>query len=294
MTSLYGAVNADCEPVQVAVLNVPAPVTDIFSAKRTMMTTITPIPAFKDNYIWLIELQAGAVVVDPGDAAPVLDYLKNHRLRLTAILITHHHEDHQGGIEALVAACGKTHAPRVFGPIAESIIGLTNPLQGGERLSVAGDTPFEVIATPGHTRGHLSYLHGDNLFCGDTLFAAGCGRLFEGTAEQMKNSLDRLAALPGDPWIFCAHEYTLANLRFAQAVEPDNADIEHRILEVEQRRRQDQPSLPSSMSEEKKTNPFLRYDIPAVVANVQRYLGSTQPLTPLEVFTALRAWKNVF
>ena len=195
------------------------------------MFAITPIPAFKDNYIWLLSRGDAAFVVDPGDAAPVLAALGAKRLRLTGILITHHHADHQGGVAALV----ERFRPAVFAPASESITGRSHPLSGGETLDVLG-VAVTVMAVPGHTLGHLAYAAPGVLFCGDTLFGAGCGRLFEGTAEQMTASLAAIAALPDTTQVFCAHEYTAMNLPFALAVEPGNTVLRQRVAAVGARR----------------------------------------------------------
>ena len=253
------------------------------------MFDIIRIPAFKDNYIWLLRKGAAAVVVDPGDAGPVLELLKREGLALTAILITHHHADHQGGVAGLLA-----HYPAtVFGPAVESITGLSRPLRGGETIALPGlGVAFAVIAAPGHTLGHLAYHGAGALLCGDTLFGAGCGRVFEGTMTQMLASLERLAALPGDTAVYCAHEYTLANLRFALAVDPGNPLLQQRAAEVAALRAEGRASVPSTLAQEVATNPFLRCQEPALVAAAQS--RGTSANDPLAVFTALREWKNVF
>jgi hydroxyacylglutathione hydrolase len=258
------------------------------------MITIIPIPAFADNYIWTLRQGANAVVVDPGDAAPVQDYLDREGLALTAILATHHHNDHVGGIPALVA---RTRVP-VFGPARESIPERTRALGEGDEIDVPGlPLHLRVMDIPGHTAGHIAYF-GDvsgvpALFCGDTLFAAGCGRLFEGTPQQMWSSLSSLAALPPDTRVYCGHEYTLANLRFALAVEPDNAEAWDRQTREQAKRDRGEPTLPSTIGEERLTNPFLRASIPAV-----REAASTQAGRAIsgdvDAFAALREWKNVF
>lgn len=251
------------------------------------MLDIDFIPAFKDNYIWLLRRGRRAVVVDPGDAAPVIARLADDGLQLDAILVTHHHADHQGGIADLLA---RWPVP-VLGPANESITGRSLALSGGERIGVLG-LECDVLAVPGHTAGHLAYRIPGRVFSGDTLFGAGCGRLFEGTAQQMAASLARLAALPDDTLIHCAHEYTAANLGFALAVEPDNQAIGRRIAGVEALRAAGQPSVPSTLGEEKATNPFLRCAEPAVVMAAQaRRPGLSDPV---DVFAELRAWKDVF
>lgn len=251
------------------------------------MLDISFIPAFKDNYIWLLQKGDQAVVVDPGDAVPVKARLAAHGLRLVAILITHHHADHQGGILDLLAA---GEVP-VYGPANESITGCTVPLAGGDRVQVLGET-LEVIDVPGHTAGHIAYAMPGALFCGDTLFAGGCGRLFEGTPAQMFASLGKLAALPAETRVFCAHEYTEANLRFAAAVEPGNLALQQRIAKVAATRSRGEATVPSRLSEELETNPFLRAHLPAVAAAAAgRGCHDTDPLA---VFTAIREWKNSF
>lgn len=251
------------------------------------MLEITFIPAFKDNYIWLLRSGDRAVVVDPGDSAPVLSRLQAESLQLDAILVTHHHADHQGGVAGLT---GHWNAP-VFGPAKESITGCTRRLSGGECIEVLGQR-FEVLAVPGHTAGHVAYRMPGALFCGDTLFGAGCGRLFEGTPAQMADSLTKLAALPDDTLIYCAHEYTEANLRFAAAVEPDNPAIRHRIADVGEKRRSGLPTVPSTLAEEKATNPFLRCGEPAVAEAARR--RDPEADDPVGIFAAIRAWRNVF
>jgi hydroxyacylglutathione hydrolase len=252
--------------------------------------SVEPVPAFDDNYFWLIADGAKAAVVDPGDAEPVIDRLRQRRLELADILVTHHHRDHVGGVTDLVRATGA----RVLGPRGETIPSRDIALGGGERIDVLG-IAFDVIDVPGHTRGHIAYHSPQRqwLFCGDTLFAAGCGRLFEGTAEQMAESLARLAALPAATRVFCAHEYTLANLRFALAVEPESEALRDRQRACAALRARGEPTLPSTIGEELATNPFLRCDVPAVRRAAQQ--RTPTPLaTTTEVFAALRQWKNVF
>ena len=253
------------------------------------MFKVTRIPAFKDNYIWLLRKGATATVVDPGDARPVLDVLEREGLSLSAILITHHHADHQGGVAGLLAQ----HSAEVFGPAAESIAGISKPLRGGDTVSIAPcDIEFQVIAVPGHTLGHIAYYGSGCLFCGDTLFAGGCGRLFEGTAAQMADSLARLAALPDDTAVYCAHEYTQANLRFALAVEPGNRFLSRRAEQVAAHRAQGRATVPSTIGIEKASNPFLRCREAEVVAAAQRRVPGAGD--EVAVFAALREWKNRF
>jgi hydroxyacylglutathione hydrolase len=259
---------------------------------HTRMSTllIVPIPAFTDNYFWLLERDGQAVVVDPGDAAPVEQALAARGVRLAAILVTHHHFDHIGGLAALTAR----HPVPVYGPAAEAgtIRYLTQPLREGDRLEVLG-TALEVWEVPGHTLGHIAYVADGFVLCGDTLFSAGCGRLFEGTAAQLHGSLRRLAALPPATRVYCTHEYTQANLAFAAAVEPDRAAIRDEIARVGALRAQGLPTLPSTIGHERRLNPFLRTDAPAVAEAARRQAG--RPLaTELEIFAALRHWKDGF
>ncbi len=258
------------------------------------MTSIIPIPAFADNYIWLVRDGARAAVVDPGEARPVLEYLDRERLTLAAILATHHHHDHVGGIEALVAR----HPAPVFGPARESIPCRTHALAEGDVAAVPGmPVSLRVLDIPGHTAGHIAYFGAiggaPSVFCGDTLFAAGCGRLFEGTPAQMWVSLSALAALPGDTRVYCGHEYTLANLRFALAVEPGNIAARDRQAQAQALRARGEPTLPSTIAQEHATNPFLRAGREDVRAAAARHAG--RPLAgDVESFAALRAWKNAF
>ena len=254
------------------------------------MFDVIRIPAFKDNYIWLLRKGAAAAVVDPGDAAPVLEVLRRESLSLASILITHHHHDHQGGVAGLLEF---SPSAEVFGPAQESITGATRPLRGGERIRPEPlGVDLQVIAVPGHTLGHLAYYGEGCLFCGDTLFAGGCGRVFEGTPRSMYESLARLAALPDDTLVYCAHEYTEANLRFALAVEPGNRALRRRADEVAVVRAKGMSTVPSTLAVEKATNPFLRCREPQIVDSV-RARGVAES-DPVAVFTALREWKNSF
>lgn len=260
------------------------------SAPKIAGMQIVPLSAFSDNYIWAIVVDGHCVVVDPGDAEPVQRFLAEHELVLDAILITHHHGDHTGGIAALSAR----HHPKVFGPATEAIAGLTDTLTDGATLNLLnGALPLSVIAVPGHTAGHIAYLTQGALFCGDTLFSAGCGRLFEGTPAQMHASLGRLAALPDDTKVFCAHEYTLSNLRFAMAVEPGNADIVEYNGQCEVLRAQARPTIPTTIGMERRINPFLRCEQPGVRRAAEQVSGETLADAGA-VFAALRRWKNEF
>lgn len=256
---------------------------------------LVPLPAFNDNYIWMLHDGTQALVVDPGDAAPVLQALQAQGLQLAAILVTHHHGDHTGGIQTLKARTGAW----VAGTGAEDIAGLDQSLAGGETLTLLGQ-PVHVLAVPGHTRAHVAfYLPMDAVadeaplaFVGDTLFSAGCGRLFEGSPQQMYQSLQMLTALPATTRVCCAHEYTLSNLRFAQAVEPDNAAIAAHVQRCNEWRAHGQATLPSTLAQELLINPYLRCGRAEVRASAQ--LREPSAHTPVEVFAALRRWKNEF
>ncbi len=257
---------------------------------------IHALAAFNDNYIWVLHNQTHAAVVDPGDAAPVIAYLEQRQLALSAILVTHHHHDHTDGIEALKACAGQI---RVYGPADEGIAALTDPLQDAEHIEIAAPgLKFEVLGIPGHTRNHIAY-YGRNpagcnmVFCGDTMFGCGCGRIFEGTPPQMRQSLARLASLHGSTLLYSAHEYTEANIRFAAAVEPDNPALPAYRAAVARLRAAGQPSLPTTVAEQLAVNPFLRWDSPAVIAAASRRCGRALN-QPDAVFAAIREWKNVF
>lgn len=251
---------------------------------------IFPIPAFSDNYIWTLVREGDAVVVDPGDARPVLQALGERGLHLRAILVTHHHPDHVGGLAALKRAFDVP----VFGPRAEAtrIPGLSAELAEGDAVEVLGRR-FEVLEMPGHTLGHIAYHAPGVLLCGDTLFSAGCGRLFEGTPQQLHRSLSRLSALPEDTAVYCTHEYTLSNLAFAQALEPDNPALSDYVQQVRARRAAGLPSLPSSIGLERRINPFLRCKQAALRARVERHAGHALG-DETEVFAVLRQWKDGF
>ncbi|HET9820442.1 MAG TPA: hydroxyacylglutathione hydrolase [Burkholderiaceae bacterium] len=254
---------------------------------------LVALPAFDDNYIWMLHDGTRALVVDPGDEDPVNDALDARGLELAAILVTHHHGDHVGGIDALRA---RLRGP-VFGPADERIPQPYTPLADGQVVEVLGVT-FEVVRVPGHTAGHIAYASHPSdgraalLFCGDTLFSAGCGRLFEGTPAQMHGSLTRLAALPDATRVCCAHEYTLSNLRFAAAVEPANADVEAHRIWCEAERAAGRPTLPSTIGRERRINPFLRVGEPGPRA--QALARGAPADDPVSVLAALREWKNQF
>lgn len=254
--------------------------------------TLIPIPAFVDNYIWMLHDGHRALVVDPGDDLPVRDALAQHGLTLEAILVTHHHHDHTGGVDALRQATGA----KVYGPALEHMPEPLQRLADGDVITPLG-LRFEVMHVPGHTAGHIAFFaqipHDDPvLFCGDTLFSAGCGRLFEGTPAQMLASLTRLAALPENTRVCCAHEYTLSSLRFALAVEPDNAALLAYQSRAQALRQHHQPTLPSHIGLEKAINPFLRTHLPEVARAVQQMDAHAHD--PVGVFAALRTWKDRF
>jgi len=255
-------------------------------------TQIVPVRAFKDNYIWLIINPDNqmAVCIDPGDAGPVIKYLQDNDLSLSAILITHHHWDHTNGIGRLL----RLYPAPLYGPANETVHGMTNPVSEGDVVEIPDSKlKLKVLDVPGHTSGHIAYHNTKTLFCGDTLFTAGCGRIFEGSTEQMYGSLQKLAALKDDVQVYCAHEYTETNLRFAETVEPMNKDIKARMEAVRELRKQGQPSVPATIAEEKKTNPFFRCEVASVKAAAEQYQGKPAA-TAVEVFGAIRDWKNHF
>jgi hydroxyacylglutathione hydrolase len=257
-------------------------------------TGIFPLNAFSDNYIWLITNGNNAMVVDPGQAAPVQHALSERNLTLVAILLTHHHQDHVGGVAELVAQTGA----KVYGPASEVLPICDVALVQGDQLTDQDlQLSLSVLDVPGHTAGHIAFageIAGQPvLFCGDTLFAAGCGRLFEGTPAQMDESLSKFAALPAATAVYCAHEYTLSNMRWASVVEPDNQDLQHWMVRAKQQRAEGQPTLPSSIGQELSCNPFLRARQLGVAQAAAQWAERTLE-TPVEVFAALREWKNNF
>jgi hydroxyacylglutathione hydrolase len=255
-----------------------------------MSIKVVAIPALKDNYIWAIinEANKNIVIVDPGDAAPVNSYLISQQYQLTAILITHKHWDHTAGIDDLYA---KYSVP-VYGPTCEAPSGISHQLLDNDKLFLTHvDLTFTVLHIPGHTLEHIAYYTNNCLFCGDTLFTGGCGRVFEGTYTQMYNSLQRLSLLPDETLIYCGHEYTLNNLQFAELVEPTNHHLLSRIKRVESLRADNQATVPAFLGEEKLTNPFLRCHLPNVKQAISRYSNQSHD-DPIKVFCTMREWKN--
>ncbi|MES2626985.1 MAG: hydroxyacylglutathione hydrolase [Pseudomonadota bacterium] len=261
------------------------------------MLQINPVKAFNDNYLWVFHHpdERSACVVDPGDAKPVLEYLAANNLTLTAILVTHHHADHIGGVNDLLS---RYNVP-VYGPASARIPQVTHSLKESDQIDVIGIN-FKVLEVPGHTLEHIAYyapaaanLNPPVLFCGDTLFAAGCGRMFEGTPPMMHGSLQKLASLPLDTKVFCTHEYTLSNLKFATAVMPGNANLQKRIHDEKSKRDQDLPTLPSSIELELETNPFLRCSDSQVITSANSH-AKTEQQDPATIFGILRRWKDNF
>ncbi|CAN7347952.1 hydroxyacylglutathione hydrolase [Acidovorax sp. Leaf78] len=255
---------------------------------------LLPLPAFTDNYIWMLHDGRHAIVVDPGDSVPVVQALQRLGVQLQAILVTHHHADHVGGVDALRDATGAV----VYGPARERIPEPLVRLAQGDTVDALG-LHFDLFDVPGHTAGHIAYYcaafdGAPLLFCGDTLFSGGCGRLFEGTPAQMLGSLDQLAALPGDTRVCCTHEYTLSNLKFARAVEPGNAALLHYSNQCEALRAGNQPTLPSNMALERDINPFLRTRQPGVAHAAQVFDAQVHEDDAVAVLAALRQWKNEF
>lgn len=250
--------------------------------------TVKSIPAFSDNYIWLIQSNSQqCALVDPGEAEPVLEVLQQEQLELELILITHHHADHVGGVAELLRHYPKA---KVIGPHNDPVMMLNQSVAGGDRIEIFGET-FLVMNVPGHTHGHIAYVGDGKLFCGDVLFSAGCGRVFEGTNQQMFESLNKLASLPQETLVYCAHEYTSTNVSFALAIDPDNQLLQDYRDEVNRLRAQEKPTIPTTIRQEKWINPFLRCNEPSIMKAVA---SRTDDLSELSVFTALREWKNEF
>jgi hydroxyacylglutathione hydrolase len=256
------------------------------------MLEIIPLPALKDNYIWLLKNKASRhiAIVDPSEAEPVLKLVKSEDLIPIAILITHHHWDHVGGIAGIT----KEHNIPVYTPKTESVAGSTNPVGEGDVVSLPElDLNLAILDVPGHTAGAVAYYADNMVFSGDTLFTAGCGRMFEGTPPQMHASLSKFKTLPDDTLVYCGHEYTVANLQFAASVEPDNTAIQERLKLAQQTRNENHPTVPATLAQEKETNPFLRCEQANVIHAAADYSGKTLD-EPAEVFAAIRSWKDNF
>ncbi|MDR0716825.1 MAG: hydroxyacylglutathione hydrolase [Azoarcus sp.] len=254
---------------------------------------VIPLPFARDNYLWLIGNGRHAALVDPGEAAPALAALERGRIEPAAILLTHHHADHTGGVEEIVDHYPKGAIP-VHGPRKEGIAGVDHPVDDGDRVSIpALGLDLRVLGVAAHTRGHVAYFGHGMLFCGDTLFSAGCGRIFEGTPVDLARALARLARLDAATKVYCAHEYTLANLAFARVAEPANAERDRYAARCEALRAQGRPTLPSTIATELAINPFLRTNEESVIAAVAARVGA-RPASALECLAALRAWKDTF
>jgi hydroxyacylglutathione hydrolase len=254
------------------------------------MLTLIPLPAFEDNYIWVLHDGHHAVAVDPGDPAPLMAFLEAHQLVLSAVLITHHHRDHTGGNVDL----RQRYQCAIYAPENPRIPAVTHTLRGGDSLTLSEPAlHFEVLATPGHTLDHISYVGHGLLFCGDTVFGCGCGKLFEGDPAMMAASLDAILALPDATRVCCAHEYTLSNIDFAKTIDGDNPALLVREQQDRASRSQNRPTLPSTLAREKATNPFLRFHEPDMTAFAAGYLNRPQP-GPADVFGAIRAAKDAW
>jgi hydroxyacylglutathione hydrolase len=259
------------------------------------MLEIVPIPAFTgtyDNYIWLLHVGKHAIVIDPGDATPVIDYLTSHQLNLCGILITHRHNDHIGGIPKLL----EVYNTRVYGPRSELIPLVTHHIGEGDKIEIDElGLRFDILSVPGHLPDHIAYVGNGMLFCGDVLFGCGCGKMFIGTAEEFHHSLQRLAALPAQTQVYCAHEYTESNIRFALLCEPGNVQLQQRQRDTLTLRQQGKPTVPSTMALEKATNPFMRCAEPEIIANIMSHFDlATPPIDQVAVFAALRTWRDLF
>ena len=260
------------------------------------MNNVIAIPAFHDNYIWLGTAEnRRVVIVDPGDEAPVLDYLNQHQLSPAMIVITHQCYDHVDGIMAIL----EQYDIPVYGPATEKVPGMTHPVKQNDIISIDDHNQLQVFDVPGHTAGHVAYYDSSAgiLFCGDTLFGAGCGRLHTGLYDEMFQSLQKIAALPDETQIYCAHEYTQANLKFACHLEPDNNEIQARIKRTDTLRNQGKITIPLRLSDEKSTNPFLRCHSPTVFAAAKHFAAEHElpiPTDPISTFRTIRFWKNQF
>ncbi len=254
------------------------------------MLTLKPLPAFEDNYIWILHDNRHAIAVDPGDPAPLIAYLDAHQLVLTAVLITHHHRDHTGGNTTL----RQRYNCAIYAPDNPRIPATTHVLHGGDTLNLTSpELHFSILATPGHTLDHISYIGHGSLFCGDTVFGCGCGKLFEGTPAMMAASLDAIMALPDATRVCCAHEYTLSNIDFAKTIDGTNQALLERERNDRVTRSNNQPTLPSTLVREKATNPFLRFHAPDMIAFAAHYLNRPNP-SPSDVFGAIRAAKDAW
>ena len=256
------------------------------------MHNIVPILAFQDNYIWTLRNDQYAIVVDPGDAVPVIKYLEENKLTLLAILVTHHHRDHIGGINDLV----ELYNTPVYGPRREKIPHLTYPLGEGDELEFKQlNFKTKVSDIPGHTLGHIAYLWEGGMFCGDTMFTCGCGKIFDGTPEQLHHSLQRLASQPDDTLVYCTHEYTEYNTPFAQICEPSNLALKQWVDDAEALRQQNLPTVPTTLGQEKATNPFLRCTQPEIIYQIEQHNGiKLAPGDEQAAFIALRQWRDMF
>ena len=259
---------------------------------KSRMLKIIPLPAFTDNYIWAIVYGNSCVVVDPGDSSPVFDFLESNNLGLERILITHHHSDHTGGMLALA----KKYDCPVYGPTGEHIKGLTSKVSEGDEITIF-NLKLKIFDTPGHTLDHIAYFHssdkGSYLFCGDTLFSGGCGRLFEGTAEDMFYSLNKFISLPEETLVFCAHEYTQSNLKFALSVNPSNLDLIKYSKKVDELRSNSKITLPSNIGLEKKINPFFLLNDKEILKNSEEFI-SGKISNSIESLAAIRSMKDSF
>ena len=267
------------------------PTNTVSNYREKIMSTVLTIPAFSDNYIWLLcdDQQQYAAIVDPGDAKPVIASLKDNKIEPIAILITHHHSDHVGGISALLQAYPDLP---VYGPKNENIPHSTHPVQEGDIIKLDKiNSSLQVIDTPGHTAGHIVYYDNENLFCGDTLFVNGCGRVFDGTYKDLHQSLEKLAKLPPTTKIYCAHEYTLDNIGFAKWVEEDNKDLQKREKNCWDLIDNDKPTVPSLLGDELRTNPFLRCNEQTVIEKAEHFADKKLD-NSADVFTAIRQWKD--
>lgn len=257
----------------------------------SISTEVIPICALQDNYIWMFmdPITRMAWLIDPGDAQPVFKALEQYNLRLSGVFITHHHYDHSGGVSDLLR---EYNSIPIYGSYLSPLSFITDRVKEGDEISCSNIT-LKAIEIPGHTLDHTAYFGNNWLFSGDTLFSIGCGKVFEGTPDQMYHSLQKLTALPGETQVFCGHEYTLANLRFAEYVEPNNTLIKEKIHAITKLTARQKPTLPSTIGEEKKLNPFLRCEDPSIIKAVEDYSKQTLD-TPVKIFAKLREWKNHF